>query len=494
MAISNYSDSLYIGGKKIKPTTGTVQAIINPATEEVIGEAAVGTVTDAEAAISAAREAFDNGPWPKMEWRERAEILQKFHDALIARKTEIVELIVAEAGATVMVANAMHFDMAMDGFQYFIKQIQTREFVVPGSVSVHPSWTGGRNLGATVKVYEPLGVSVGITAYNYPFFLNMAKIGPALASGCTFILKPAPQTPLQALIIGEIAMEVGLPPGVFSVVTGGIDVGEKLTTDPRVDQISFTGSDKVGAMIQAQGAPTLKRVALELGGKSAMIVCEDADLELAAFNGLVNFTNQCGQGCILQTRQLVHNSIREQYLELLTAMVSQMKIGDPADPSVGMGPLISAAQREKVLDYIEKGKSEGNRLVYGGGIPAGMDKGFFIEPTIFDCKSNATTIAQEEIFGPVLSVIGFDTEEEAINIANDSIYGLSGGVYSKDVGKAFEIAMQIRTGGVLINGGGGKLNPTVPFGGYKRSGIGREYGEEGLNEYLEIKIIDFRGA
>ncbi|MDG1782041.1 MAG: aldehyde dehydrogenase family protein [Porticoccaceae bacterium] len=494
MTISMYCDSLYIGGKKIKPITGAVQTVINPATEEVIGEAPVGTIADAEAAISAAREAFDKGPWPKMEWRERAKILQKFHDALIARKTEIVNLIVAEAGSTVAVASAMHFDMSMDGFQYFIEQIQRREFIVPGSVSVHPSWTGGQNLGSTVKVYEPLGVSVGITAYNYPFFLNIAKIGPALAAGCTLILKPAPQTPLQALIIGEIAMEAGLPEGVFNIVTGGVEVGEKLTTDPRVDQISFTGSDKVGAIIQAQAAPTLKRVALELGGKSAMIVCEDADLELAAFNGMMNLTNQCGQGCILQTRQLVHNSIREQYLDLLCAMVSQMKIGDPADPDVGMGPLISAAQREKVLDYIEKGKSEGNRLVYGGGIPEGLDQGFYIEPTIFDCKSNDTTIAQEEIFGPVLCVIGFDTEEEAINIANDSVYGLSGGVFSKDAGKAFNIAKQIRTGGVLINGGGGKLNPTVPFGGYKRSGIGREYGEEGLNEFLEIKVIDFRGA
>jgi acyl-CoA reductase-like NAD-dependent aldehyde dehydrogenase len=335
---------------------------------------------------------------------------------------------------------------------------------------------------------------VGITAYNYPFFLNLAKLGPALASGCTFILKPAPQTPLEAMILGDIASEVGIPPGVFSIVTGGVDVGEKLTTDPRVDQISFTGSDKVGAMIQAQAAPSLKRVALELGGKSAMIVCEDADLEQAAFAGVVNFTNQCGQGCVLQTRQLVHNAIKDQYIEMLKAMASQVKLGDPADPDTGMGPLISAAQRERVLAYIEQGKTDGNSLVYGGNIPPGMDRGFFVEPTIFDCPSNSTAIAQEEIFGPVVCVIGFDTEEEAIAIANDSQYGLSGGVFSQDPGRAYRIAMQMRTGGVLINGGGGRLNPSVPFGGYKRSGIGREYGEEGLNEYLEIKVIDFRAA
>ncbi|MGB0378892.1 MAG: aldehyde dehydrogenase family protein [Halioglobus sp.] len=495
MPLTTHYESLYIGGSWVKPKGGEAYTVINPATEEAIGEVPVGTAADADAAIAAAREAFDKGPWPKKDWRERAVILQQFHDALVARKDEIVQLCVAEAGSIIPVASIMQFDMALDGLQYYIDQIQRREFVIPSSVSAHTNWaTGGETLGSTVKVYEPLGVSVGITAYNYPFFLNLAKLGPALASGCTFILKPAPQTPLEAMILGDIASEVGIPPGVFSIVTGGVDVGEKLTTDPRVDQISFTGSDKVGAMIQAQAAPSLKRVALELGGKSAMIVCEDADLEEAAFAGVVNFTNQCGQGCILQTRQLVHNSIKDQYIEMLKAMASQVKMGDPADPDTGMGPLISAAQRERVLAYIEQGKADGNSLVYGGNIPPGLDRGFFVEPTIFDCPSNSTAIAQEEIFGPVVCVIGFDTEEEAIAIANDSQYGLSGGVFSQDPGRAYRIAMQMRTGGVLINGGGGRLNPSVPFGGYKRSGIGREYGEEGLNEYLEIKVIDFRAA
>jgi aldehyde dehydrogenase (NAD+) len=495
MPLTTHYESLYIGGSWVKPKGGEAYTVINPATEEAIGEVPVGTAADADAAIAAAREAFDKGPWPKKDWRERAVILQQFHDALVARKDEIVQLCVAEAGSIIPVASIMQFDMALDGLQYYIDQIQRREFVIPSSVSAHTNWaTGGETLGSTVKVYEPLGVSVGITAYNYPFFLNLAKLGPALASGCTFILKPAPQTPLEAMILGDIASEVGIPPGVFSIVTGGVDVGEKMTTDPRVDQISFTGSDKVGAMIQAQAAPSLKRVALELGGKSAMIVCEDADLERAAFAGVVNFTNQCGQGCILQTRQLVHNSIKDQYIEMLKAMASQVKMGDPADPDTGMGPLISAAQRERVLAYIEQGKADGNSLVYGGNIPPGLDRGFFVEPTIFDCPSNSTAIAQEEIFGPVVCVIGFDTEEEAIAIANDSQYGLSGGVFSQDPGRAYRIAMQMRTGGVLINGGGGRLNPSVPFGGYKRSGIGREYGEEGLNEYLEIKVIDFRAA
>ena len=495
MPLKTHYESLYIGGSWVKPKGSETYTVINPATEEAIGEVPLGSAADADAAIAAARDAFDHGPWPKMEWRERAVILQQFHNALLARKDEIVQLCVAEAGSIIPVATIMQFDMALDGLQYYIDQIQRREFVIPSSVSAHTNWaTGGETLGSTVKVYEPLGVSVGITAYNYPFFLNLAKLGPALASGCTFILKPAPQTPLEAMILGDIASEAGIPPGVFSIVTGGVEVGEKLTTDPRVDQISFTGSDKVGAMIQAQAAPSLKRVALELGGKSAMIVCEDADLEQAAFAGVVNFTNQCGQGCVLQTRQLVHNSIKDQYIEMLKAMASQVTLGDPADPNTGMGPLISAAQRERVLAYIEQGKADGNALVYGGNIPQGLDRGFFIEPAIFDCPSNSTAIAQEEIFGPVVCVIGFDTEEEAIAIANDSQYGLSGGVFSQDPGRAYRIAMQMRTGGVLINGGGGRLNPSVPFGGYKRSGIGREYGEEGLNEYLEIKVIDFRAA
>ncbi len=495
MSLTTHYESLYIGGSWVKPKGSEAYTVINPATEEAIGEVPIGTAADADAAIAAAREAFDKGPWPRMDWRERAVILQKFHDALVARKDDIVQLCVAEAGSILPVASIMQFDMSLDGFQQYIDQIQRRKFVVPSSVSVHTNWaTGGETLGSTVKVYEPLGVSVGITAYNYPFFLNLAKLGPALASGCTFILKPAPQTPLEAMILGDIATEAGIPPGVFSIVTGGVDVGEKLTTDPRVDQISFTGSDKVGAIIQAQAAPSLKRVALELGGKSAMIVCEDADLEQAAFAGVINFTNQCGQGCVLQTRQLVHNSIKDQYIEMLKAMASQVKLGDPAEPDTGMGPLISAAQRERVLAYIKQGKADGNSLVSGGNIPRGFDRGFFIEPTIFDCPSNSTAIAQEEIFGPVVCVIGFDTEEEAIAIANDSQYGLSGGVFSQDPGRAYRIAMQMRTGGVLINGGGGRLNPSVPFGGYKRSGIGREFGEEGLNEYLEIKVIDFRAA
>ncbi|MEM1402143.1 MAG: aldehyde dehydrogenase family protein [Pseudomonadota bacterium] len=495
MNLSTDFDSLYIGGNWVPSANSAKTEVINPATEEVIGSAPTGCAADAERAIAAARRAFDEGPWPRMDWSERASLLQSFHDGLLAKKDEIVSLCVAEAGSILPVASIMQFDMAMDGFQYFISQIRRRDFTVASSVSVHTNWaTGGDMMGGTVKVYEPLGVSVGITAYNYPFFLNLAKLGPALASGCTFILKPAPQTPLEALVLANVASDIDLPEGVFSVITGGIDVGEVLTSDPRVDQISFTGSDKVGAAIQAQAAPTLKRVALELGGKSAMIVCDDADLEQAAFSGLVNFTNQCGQGCILQTRQLVHNSIKAQYIEMLKAMASQIPIGNPADPSTGMGPLISEAQRQLVLNYIERGKADGNTLVYGGGIPAGLDRGFFIEPTIFDCPSNSTTIAQEEIFGPVVCVIGFDSDDEAVAIANDSPYGLSGGVFSQDVGRAYKIASRMRTGGVLINGGGGRLNPSVPFGGYKRSGIGREYGEEGLNEYLEIKVIDYRAA
>ena len=491
MALPTHFDSLYIGGSWVKSVGGEGAAVINPATEEVIGKAPVGTAADAEAAIAAARDAFDHGPWPKMAWRERAGVLQQFHDALMTRKEEVVQLCVAEAGSIVPVASIMQFDMAMDGLQYYIHQIERREFVIPSSVSAHTNWaTGGETLGSTVKVYEPLGVSVGITAYNYPFFLNLAKLGPALASGCTFILKPAPQTPLEALILGDIASEVGLPPGVFSIVTGGADVGEKLTTDPRVDQISFTGSDKIGAMIQAQAAPTLKRVTLELGGKSAMIVCEDADLEQAAFAGLINLTNQCGQGCVLQTRQLVHNAIKDQYIGMLKAMAGQVKLGNPADPDTGMGPLISAAQRERVLAFIEQGKADGNTLVCGGTIPPGMDSGFFIEPTIFDCPNNSTAIAQEEIFGPVMSVIEWDDYESMISLANGIEYGLTAMIVTDNLKLAMETADRVEAGYVWINSTGRYLG--APYGGWKQSGFGQEECFDELLSYTQIKNVNMR--
>jgi len=492
--LSRNFNSLFIGNSWVVPTSGEIQQIVNPATEKVIGTAPVGGTTEVDQAVAAAREAFDSGPWPRMAPKQRAQYMQKFKDALQGRREEIVDLIVAEVGATKMLAEAMHFDMIMNVFQFCIDSILKRSSIQPASISVHPNYYSGKTLASYVKVSEPVGVVASITPFNFPYFLNIAKLAPALCAGCTVVLKPSPLVPLQALIIGEVALEVGLPAGVLNIVTGDVDVGQALVADARVDMVSFTGSDQVGASIMAQAASTLKRVHLELGGKSALIICEDADVEAAAVAGFNQIIVQCGQGCVLQTRHIVHNSVRGKYVELIRAMAKQLKIGDPADPSVGMGPLISEAQRQKVERYIQLGLDSGATLVTGGDRPKHMSKGFFVEPTFFDNVDNSSVIAQEEIFGPVGVVIGFDSESEAVRLANDSAYGLGGGVFSTNTGKAFEIAMQMRTGGVSINGGGGILNPEVPFGGYKRSGIGREFGEEGLNEYLETKVIEFHAG
>lgn len=485
---------LYIGNEWVQPQSGSMDAVINPATQEVIATVPVGGRSEVDRALDAARQAFDHGPWPRMSPKARAQILQRLHDGLLRRAAEIASLIVAEAGATQALAASMHFAAPLQHFQYFIDLLVKRDFAQPVEVQAVPGFTGGKVLAAHVKVYEPIGVVAGITAYNFPFFLNLVKVAPALAAGNTIILKPSPYTPLEALVIAEVAEEVGLPPGVLNVLTGDATVGEALTTDPRVDQVSFTGSDVVGAKIMAQAAPTLKRIQLELGGKSALIVCADADLEAAATAGLINFTVQAGQGCVLATRAIVHNSVKAQYVDTVARMARQMKLGNPTDPSVQMGPLIRDAQRARVERFVQSGLDSGARLVCGGRRPKGLDQGFFYEPTLFDDVDNSSEIAQEEIFGPVGVVIGFDTDEEAIRIANDSKYGLGGGVFSRNVGHAYEMALRLRTGGVSINGGAGAMSSKAPFGGVKRSGIGREYGEEGLNEYLQIKTIDFHGG
>ena len=349
-------------------------------------------------------------------------------------------------------------------------------------------------MGAAVLAREPVGVVSCITPYNFPFFLNIGKIIPAMAVGCTVVLKPSPYTPIEALILGEIADEVALPKGVLNIVTGDVAAGMLLTTDKRVDLVSFTGSDKVGAMIQAQAAPTLKRCLLELGGKSAMIVRADANIQAAAAAGLGGFITHAGQGCALHTRHLVHNSILADYVQTLKSMMSHVKVGNPIDPTVSCGPLIRNVARARSEEYVAIALDEGATLVAGGKRPAGLDKGFFFEPTLFTDVNNSHRIAQEEVFGPIGVVIGFDSDEEAIDMANDSDFGLSGGIFSGNVGHAYEMALQLRTGGVLINGGGGRMSSNHPFGGVKRSGYGREYGIDGLNEFTHIKTISFHGG
>ncbi|MET0362678.1 MAG: aldehyde dehydrogenase family protein [Sphingobium sp.] len=483
-------NALYVNGEWLP--TDQMEAVINPADESVIAQVPVGKAEHIDAALQAAYDAFHKGPWPRLPVAERQAKLSAFLDAIEVRKDEIISLIVTEAGATQMMAAYLQYGIPMKHARKTV-EVASRPAVTPLPVELTQG-VAGTTLGAGVLSREPVGVVAAITPYNYPFFLNIGKVIPALAVGCTVVLKPSPYTPINALLLAEIAHEVGLPKGVLNVVTGDIETGTMLTTDWRVDLVHFTGSDKVGAAIQAQSAPTLKRCIMELGGKSAMIVRADADLSAAIAAGIMGVTIHCAQGCAQLTRHLVHNSIRKQYVEGVAAGLRQVKIGNPIDPSVNYGPLIREVARARTESYVDIARSEGARLVTGGRRPDGFDRGFYYEPTLFDDVHNSSRLAQEEVFGPIGAVIGFDTDEEAIAMANESDFGLSGGIYTADVGHAYEMALQIRTGGVSLNGGGGTMMSDAPFGGIKRSGYGREYGVEGLNEFTYMKAISFRGA
>jgi acyl-CoA reductase-like NAD-dependent aldehyde dehydrogenase len=412
------------------------------------------------------------------------------HAALAAKRAQIRQLIVAEVGCAQGITNAMQVDAPLSNFASALSfsASDDRRYLPVEATANLMNPLGPRILGSGSVIREPIGVVAGITGYNFPFLLNLAKIVPVLLAGNTLVLKPSPFTPYSALLFGEIADEVGLPAGVLNIVTGGVEAGSLLGAHPDVDMVSFTGSEAVGIAIMQQAAPTLKRVHLELGGKSALIVRADADVQQAAIGAIAGLSVNCGQGCALLTRFLVHNSIRAQFVEAAKAVASHWKIGDPADPTVLMGPLIRESQRGKVERLIQKGRDEGARLVCGGGRPAHLSRGFFADITLFDDVSNRMTIAQEEIFGPVGVTIGFDSDEEAIAIANDSRYGLNGGIVSADAATAYDMSLKIRAGSVYINGGTGKMS-YAPIGGYKRSGIGREYGPDWLKEFSQEKSI-----
>ncbi|MDB6062904.1 MAG: aldehyde dehydrogenase [Verrucomicrobiaceae bacterium] len=480
---------LYINGRWQAANGGT-EPVLNPATETIIGHAPVGDAAAANDAIAAAREAFDNGPWPTLPMADRIQVMRRMYDALVARREQIAQLIIAEVGCAQGITYPMQVDAPLAHFVSALHYAQHDDTTyVPLETTPNVFNPGGPAvLGGGITIREPVGVVSGITGYNFPFLLNLAKIVPALLAGNTLILKPSPFTPYSALLFGEIAEEIGLPKGVLNIITGGPDVGGLLGSDPRVDMVTFTGSETVGIAIMQQAAPTLKRVHLELGGKSAMIVRADADIVAAATMAVAGLTVNCGQGCALLTRFLVHNSIRPQFIATAKAIAAHWKLGDPTDPTVMMGPLIREQQRAKVEHFIQRGRDEGATVAFGGGRPEGLGKGFFAEITVFDNVDNKMAIAQEEIFGPVGVTIGFDTDEEAIKIANDSRFGLNGAVMTADAAKALEIAKAIRTGSVYINGGSGKMS-YAPIGGYKRSGIGREYGPEWLKEYQQEKTI-----
>jgi len=485
--------ALYIGGGFTRPAAGGCEAIINPATEESIGVAPVGDLEDVQAAIQAARSAFDQGPWPHLRTRDRAAMLEKVFGALMANAERICDLIVAEAGAVKFNARARQFDIPMKHFRYYLDGVGHDDVRALGP-ELTPGPGGTTTVGTAFVVREAVGVVAAITPYNYPYFLNLAKVVPALLTGNTVVLKPSPYTPFEAIVLAVAAHEAGLPKGVFNLITGGSAVGEWLTRDKRVDLITFTGSDAVGSAIAAQSAPTLKRLVLELGGKSALIVRADASMKMALAQALRGFTSHAGQGCAMNTRVLVHNSIRRSFVEQLAAAAQSVKVGNPVDPGTEMGPLIRSAARDRVEGYVAAGLRGGATLRAGGRRPAHLPRGFYYEATLFEDEDPGSVIAQEEIFGPVGVVIGYDSDDEAVELANRSLFGLRGGIISADVGRAYEMALRIRSGGITLNGGAGTQLSSGPFGGVKRSGYGRELGEEGLNEFTQLKLIEIQAG
>ncbi|WP_314221040.1 aldehyde dehydrogenase family protein [Streptomyces zaehneri] len=484
----SFSSRLYIDGRRTDGRSDTPVTVRNPATLETVAEVPGSSPADVRQAVEAARRAFDEGPWPRLRPAERAAVLLRMAAEMERRLPELVAVNMAEAGSVRALAETLQTRVPVAHLRDMAERvIPAFAWERPMDATIAP----GAGIFQGVLRREAFGVCALISAYNFPFFLSMMKVIPALAAGCTAVLKPAPATPLESLLIGDFADAAGLPPGVLNIVTGDAEAGRELTTHPMVDLVSFTGSDTVGRRVHSQAAASLKKVVLELGGKSAALVRADGDLGGAVRSALSGITTHAGQGCSLLTRTLVHESVHDEFVDRLSAALAEVRVGDPADPATTMGPLISEAQRDRVEKLIRVGEEEGARLVHGGGRPAGLDRGWFVEPTLFADVGNDMTVARTEFFGPVGVVIPFATDEEAVRIANDSPYGLAGAVWSADTAAAYEIASRIRAGGVTINGGSAGVNPRAAFGGYKQSGLGREWGEFGLDEYLQTKSVSW---
>ena len=470
-------DKLYINGAWVPSTGSGSIEVIDANTEEVMGHIPEGTPDDVDRAVQAAKEAFQT--WGFTDREERAKFVAAIAAGLAERSPEIAEVISREVGMPVLFSNLIQAGLPAGNMAGYVQILDDFEFE--------------QTIGNSLVVREPVGVVGAITPWNYPLHQIVAKVAPTLAAGCTVVLKPSEVAPLNAFIFAEIIDSVGLPPGVFNLVTGvGPVVGEAIAAHPDVDMVSFTGSTRAGKRVTQVAAETVKRVALELGGKSANVILDDADLDACIAPGVQfgAFMNS-GQTCSALTRMVVPRELQDKVVELAVAKAESISVG-PADSGSDLGPLISAAQRDRVRNYIQQGIDAGATLATGGPeAPDGLDTGYFVKPTIFSDVTSDMVIAQEEIFGPVLVIMPYDSEEEALEIANSTVYGLAGGVQSGDLNRAKAFARKMRTGQVEVNGGG--FNLSAPFGGYRQSGNGRELGPFGLEEFLEVKSMQLPG-
>jgi acyl-CoA reductase-like NAD-dependent aldehyde dehydrogenase len=471
---------LFIDGTWRAPASGQTYATINPATEEQSAQVAKGDERDVDAAVAAARKAFDTGPWSRMPAAERARLVWKLGDLIAANLDEMARLESLNTGKTLFDSGKVEIPFAAEVFRYY----------AGWATKIHGETLSLREGAFTFTLRQPVGVVGAIVPWNFPFLLSSWKIAPALAAGNTVVLKPASLTPLTALKFAELCQEAGLPEGVVNVVTGpGAAVGMALVRHPGVDKIAFTGSTDVGKQIMREAAGSLKRVSLELGGKSPNIVFADADMEAAVKGALTGIFYNKGEVCAAGSRLFVEQRVHDDFMSKLTERVKGLKVGDPMDKSTRMGPVVSKAQMDTVLGYIESGKQEGARLVAGGErAKVGNGKGYFVEPTIFDGVSNRMKIAREEIFGPVLSVIPFKSVDEGLAEGNETTYGLAAAVWTRDVAKALRAARAIRAGTVWVNAYN-LYDAALPFGGFKESGFGRELGAAGMDAYTEVKSV-----